>query len=96
MDVLVTYDVNTTTRAGERRLTRVAHACEAYGIRVQKSVFECRLSSSALERLLVQLETLIDRRADSVNVYFFEGVLQDKRLSIGRAPLRQPGDTWII
>jgi len=44
MDLLVTYDVETVTPQGQRRLRKVAKICEAYGHRVQKSVFEvvCR------------------------------------------------------
>ena len=38
--ILVTYDVSTIEKAGLRRLRRVAQACEDYGTRVQKSVFE--------------------------------------------------------
>ncbi|MGH3693756.1 MAG: CRISPR-associated endonuclease Cas2 [Pseudonocardiaceae bacterium] len=40
MELPVTYDVDTTTRDGQRRLRRVAKACEGYGYRVQKSFFE--------------------------------------------------------
>ncbi len=41
MLVLVTYDVNTETAAGRRRLRKVAKVCVDYGQRVQNSVFEC-------------------------------------------------------
>lgn len=40
MEFLVTYDADTTTAEGRRRLRRVAKTCESYGLRVQKSVFE--------------------------------------------------------
>ena len=40
MQVLVAYDVNTTTPEGERRLRRVAQVCLNFGQRVQKSVDE--------------------------------------------------------
>lgn len=40
MLILVTYDVSTVEKAGVRRLRRVARACEDYGTRVQKSVFD--------------------------------------------------------
>ncbi len=39
--VLITYDVNTETPEGRRRLRQVAKTCVDYGQRVQKSVFEC-------------------------------------------------------
>ena len=41
MMVLITYDVNTETPSGAKRLRRIAKACENVGQRVQKSVFEC-------------------------------------------------------
>ena len=44
MIVLITYDVNTETPEGRKRLRRVAKVCLNYGTRVQMSVFECRLS----------------------------------------------------
>lgn len=46
MLVLVTYDVSTVEKAGVRRLRRVARACEDYGTRVQKSVFECQVGKT--------------------------------------------------
>ena len=39
MLVLITYDVNTETDAGKRRLRKVAKQCVNYGQRVQNSVF---------------------------------------------------------
>ena len=41
MFVVVTYDVNTETNDGKRRLRNVARICKNYGVRVQNSVFEC-------------------------------------------------------
>ena len=35
MLVLITYDVNTETAAGKKRLRKVAKQCENYGRRVQ-------------------------------------------------------------
>ena len=46
MLVLVTYDVNTETTAGKKRLRKVAKACVNYGQRVQNSVFECLLDAA--------------------------------------------------
>ena len=73
MDVVVTYDVNTETKAGRRRLRQVAKACESFGQRVQWSVFECTVSDAQLERLLRAVETLIDGRTDSLRVYRLMG-----------------------
>jgi CRISPR-associated protein Cas2 len=45
IDIVVTYDVNTEDAAGRKRLRKVAKICEAYGQRVQKSVFECSVTA---------------------------------------------------
>ena len=37
MLIIVSYDVSTETRAGRRRLRRVAKTCKGTGQRVQKS-----------------------------------------------------------
>lgn len=53
MMVLVTYDVNTTTVAGKKRLRRVAKQCVNYGQRVQNSVFECLVDSVFVKKVVV-------------------------------------------
>jgi CRISPR-associated protein Cas2 len=70
MMVLITYDVNTETAAGQKRLRKVAKQCENYGQRVQNSVFEC-LVDAAQQRQLKQLLTdLIDIDLDSLRFYY--------------------------
>lgn len=46
MYILVTYDVDTTGKSGQKRLRQVAKACMDYGQRVQNSVFECELTEA--------------------------------------------------
>ena len=96
MEVLVTYDIATADRAGERRLARVAKICESYGLRVQYSVFECRLSRTKLEQLAVLLEDEIDPVTDSVHIYGFPGVLENSRRTIGRSPARTVLEPWVV
>lgn len=69
MEVLVTYDVATDTKVGRRRLRRVAKLCEAYGQRVQKSVFECTLDAAQLEVLKHRLVKEIEPEEDSLRIY---------------------------
>jgi CRISPR-associated protein Cas2 len=69
VELLVTYDVDTTTREGERRLRRVAKACEGYGYRVQKSVFEIVCNPAQRLVLEAQLLAIIDPDKDSVRIY---------------------------
>ena len=69
MFVLVTYDVNTETDAGKKRLRKVAKQCQNYGQRVQHSVFECIIDAALLKQLQHKLEKLIDPEKDSVRFY---------------------------
>lgn len=69
MHILITYDVNTTTKEGERRLRRVADACKDYGQRVQNSVFECELTESQLAILKERISGFIDNSTDSIRIY---------------------------
>lgn len=60
MLVLITYDVNTETSAGRKRLRKVAKKCVDHGQRVQNSVFECLLNASQYAVLKAELTALID------------------------------------
>ena len=70
MIVLVAYDVGTVDAAGRRRLRRVAQACEDYGTRVQKSLFECQLGRTEWARLRDRLLTEYKPQEDSLRFYF--------------------------
>lgn len=69
MLIIVTYDVSTETKAGRRRLRRVAKTCESMGQRVQKSVFECQVNEMQYEQLVRTLLVEIDEQEDSLRFY---------------------------
>ena len=69
MDILVSYDVSTETREGRRRLRTVAKLCQAYGQRVQFSVFECRVTDAQYEALRHRLVKTIEASTDSIRMY---------------------------
>jgi CRISPR-associated protein Cas2 len=69
MLVIVCYDVNTETKAGRRRLRRVARVCESTGQRVQKSVFECQVDLMQMEELERRLLAEIDLKEDNLRLY---------------------------
>lgn len=96
MDILVTYDIDTTTPEGERRLARVARVCEGFGVRAQYSVFECRVGPVALARMIAMLEDEIDPTVDSVNLYRFAGTIGDARMSLGSRKGHELGEPWIL
>ncbi|MGH7904018.1 MAG: CRISPR-associated endonuclease Cas2 [Candidatus Dormibacteraceae bacterium] len=67
--VLVAYDVNTETPAGRRRLRLVAQICCGFGVRVQKSVFECLITEGQISRMTVLLRNAMDETVDSLRLY---------------------------
>ena len=68
--ILVTYDVSTTSKAGQQRLRKVSKICVNHGQRVQNSVFECILDESQLKLLKVDLLNVIDKNHDSLRFYY--------------------------
>ena len=70
MLVVVSYDVNTQSEGGQKRLRRVAKLCESCGQRVQYSVFECLVDPAQWSELKFQLEKAIDKETDSLRYYF--------------------------
>ena len=69
MLMLVTYDVNTETAVGRKRLRRVARACLDFGQRVQNSVFECEVDPAQWAALRARLIGEIDANRDSLRFY---------------------------
>lgn len=68
--VLVTYDVNTETVEGRKRLRKVAKQCCNYGRRVQNSVFECIIDTGQAVLLKETLKSIIDEEIDSLRFYY--------------------------
>lgn len=83
MLVLVTYDVNTQTVAGCKRLRRVAKICTNHGQRVQNSVFECLLDASQYVLFKAALEHEIDPEQDSLRFYALGNHYKSKVEHIG-------------
>lgn len=83
MLILVTYDVNTKTEKGEKRLRRVAKCCMKYGQRVQNSVFECALNEAQYKMMQTELEKIIDKNEDSLRFYNLGNKYQGKTLHFG-------------
>jgi len=93
MEILVAYDVSTETAEGQRRLRRVAKVCEAYGQRVQKSVFECIVNAVQLEEFKHKLQREMDPTEDSLRLYRLREPRERYLQVMGRQPvfdLREP------
>jgi CRISPR-associated protein Cas2 len=64
MLIIVAYDITDL-----KRLPRVAKHCEDYGVRVQYSVFECRLTRELFTTFWDGLKELMDPKADRAVAY---------------------------
>ena len=69
MNILVTYDVDTISEKGQKRLRQVARICKNYGQRVQNSVFECEVTEAQYMILKEGLRVIIDEKLDSIRFY---------------------------
>lgn len=96
MMILVSYDVSTVTRDGERRLRRVAKACLNRGQRVQNSVFECVLQNDQWVAFRAELLKLADLQQDSLRFYFLGNEWQRRVEHHGTKPTLDPDAPLLI
>lgn len=78
MLTVITYDANTETPSGRKRLRRVAKHCVNYGQRVQNSVFECVADAATMAKIKAELLELIDPDKDSLRFYNLGNNYQNK------------------
>ncbi len=96
MLIVVTYDVNTENKAGQRRLRRVARVCENHGQRVQFSVFECVVDAAEWVRLKAKLIAEIDPEHDSLRFYLLGNNWQNRLEHVGAKPSYDPEGPLVI
>ncbi|MDR0890459.1 MAG: CRISPR-associated endonuclease Cas2 [Oscillospiraceae bacterium] len=96
MLVLVTYDVNTQSPAGRKRLRQIAKQCVNYGQRVQNSVFECLLDAAQCRMLQAKLCALMDEKCDSLRFYYLGNRYETKVEHFGVASSYEPEGTLIV
>ncbi len=86
MMVLITYDVNTETALGKKRLRKVAKHCKNYGQRVQNSVFECIIDATRFKQVQNDLSKIIDSEKDSLRFYLIGNEYRKQVVHIGAKP----------
>lgn len=96
MLILITYDVDTTTKEGEKRLRKVSKECINYGQRVQNSVFECLITEAQFVGLKAILESVINNTTDSIRFYFLGNNWKHRIEKIGKETSHDPTDALII
>lgn len=96
MLVLITYDVNTETAAGKKRLRQIAKQCVNFGQRVQNSVFECKLDPVQCRTLKAKLLGIMDKEKDSLRFYYLGNNYENKIEHFGCKETYLPDDPMII
>jgi CRISPR-associated protein Cas2 len=95
VELLLTYDVETTTREGRRRLHKVAQICEGYGQRVQYSVFEIVIDEPEYVKLVAGITQLLSA-ADSVRIYRLEHGSLRRVIHLGVRKHLPHDEAWVL
>ncbi|NEP20367.1 MAG: CRISPR-associated endonuclease Cas2 [Leptolyngbya sp. SIO4C1] len=91
MFYLVCYDI-----VRDRRRNKVSHLLEGYGMRVQKSVFECVLTPEQRAMLNKKLARYIDDAEDQVRFYPMSPRYRKQVSVMGFQPEREVDDVAFI
>jgi CRISPR-associated protein Cas2 len=86
MFVLVSYDVNTGDKEGQRRLRKIAKICQNHGQRVQYSVFECIVDPAQWAALRAKLVEEMQPEKDSLRFYFLGANWRRRVEHVGAKP----------
>ena len=78
MLTVVAYDIT-----DPKRLARVAKVCEDYGVRVQYSIFECRLDEDEFTDVWLKLLEEIDDDEDRMVAYKIDARCAKETLTAG-------------
>jgi CRISPR-associated protein Cas2 len=78
MLTLLAYDI-----ADHKRLARVAKVCEDYGVRVQYSIFECRLEEDEFTDFWLKLLEVLNEKEDRLVAYKIDARSAKETLTAG-------------
>ena len=91
MFYLICYDV-----IKDNRRNKVAHLLEGYGLRVQKSVFECMLTDNLYDMVTRKLNKYLNVDEDQLRFYPMSGHTRRKVVILGTQPAREIDDGAIV
>lgn len=94
--VLVTYDVETISSDGRKRLRQIAKICMNYGQRVQNSVFECSVDPAQLVSLKSSITKIIDKNSDSIRIYYLGKNWEHRVESLGKDDTYNPDSGFLL
>lgn len=93
MVVLIAYDIRE-----DKTRRHVARTLEAYGHRVQRSVFECEVTRPQYDALKGQLEAALEapEESDSIRCYQLCGACVRKASVIGTGSLAEDPSYYLV
>lgn len=89
--IVVSYDI-----ANDARRSRLAALLQAWGDRVQLSVFVLSVSPPDLEELLERADGLIDPNTDSLHVFRQCQGCWGEQVALGQASVEPPPVFWSV
>ena len=88
---IIAYDI-----VKNKKRNKVAEILKDYGIRIQKSVFECRLNDADLNLLTKELSETIDKKTDSILIYYLCEACVKQMHFLGVQPVRIEKDFLLL
>ena len=88
---VVAYDI-----ASPKRLRKVALACLDFGIRIEKSVFECDLADDEFEELWKQLCAIAEEEVDALVCYPICAACEQRISTFGPARHLEPCECRVL
>jgi CRISPR-associated protein Cas2 len=91
MLTVVAYDIT-----DPKRLARVAKVCEDYGVRVQYSIFECRLDEDEFTDFWLKLLEEIDEDEDRMVAYKIDARCAKETLTAGTMVCSEKAVCYVV
>ena len=91
LTVIIAYDISS-----DNARARVAAMISVWGDRIQRSVYQCLLTTEALDDLLARIEATIDHQSDTVHVFRQCASCSTATRYVGQATQPAEHPYWII
>ncbi|MBZ0181533.1 MAG: CRISPR-associated endonuclease Cas2 [Melioribacteraceae bacterium] len=78
MKYIIAYDIQ-----NDKKRRKVSKILEENGVRLQFSVFECKLNKKELKELKTKIDNIINSRSDSVLIFNLCENCESKSLNLG-------------
>lgn len=78
MKYIIAYDIQ-----NDKKRRKVSKILEENGVRLQFSVFECKLNKKELKELKTKIDNIISSKSDSVLIFNLCETCENKSINIG-------------